>query len=376
MKKFNLLQIVPSLNSGGVEQGTLDLANYIAHLNSKNIIISNGGRMLSYLNKKNVTHCTLPVHSKNFLYMPFVAKKINKIIKEHDIDILHIRSRGPAWLLPYIDKKNLKTISTFHNVYGHQNIFKKVYNKALSKTDFIVAISKYVSDEIIKNYQINPEKVRVINRGVDTNFYNGKVEDKKKLMFFLNKNHISLENKIVLYPGRLTEWKGQIDFLKIIEKLRDQPYVFYFVGDDKNLNYTNKLITAIKKKNLGSKCKILGHLNKEDLKMMYYCSNLIVSMPLKPEGFGRIISESLAMKKMVIAYNIGGVKNQLENLDNIYKVNFNDNSQVLEKIKLILESPSQNFENINIASREHIIKNFSDKKMLDSYVNLYQEIKT
>jgi len=374
MKKINLMQILPSLDSGGVEQGTLDLANYIASLETENFILSNGGRMLSYLNKKYVKHYDMPVHSKNFLKMPFLAKKINKIIKDRNINILHIRSRAPAWLLPYINKKNLRTVSTFHNVYGHENFIKKFYNKALSKTDYIVAISNYVREEIIKNYQINPNKIKVINRGVDLDFYDGKPLDEKKLMNFLNQNYISPNYKTILYPGRLTEWKGQIQFLNIIEKLKDKPYIFYFVGDNKNSNYTKNLIQQIKIKNLDNNCKIMGHFDKENLKMMYYCSDLVISMPLKPEGFGRIISESIAMNKIIIANNIGGAKNQLENLDDIYKIDTNESDKIVDKINFILETPLENFEKLKFQSREYIVNNFSKKQMLENYFNLYMDI--
>ena len=217
MTKFNLLQIIPSLNSGGVEQGTLDLANYLSESNTKNLIISNGGSMLSYLNKKNVYHYKLPVHSKNFFKMPFVAKKINEIIAQNNINILHVRSRAPSWILPYINKKKLVTVSTFHNVYGHQNIFKRIYNKGLSNTKFIVAISEYVKEEIINYYNIDPKKITVINRGIDTNFYDAKINNENQFINFINKYNIPSDKKIILYPGRLTNWKGQIEFLNIIE---------------------------------------------------------------------------------------------------------------------------------------------------------------
>ena len=105
MTKFNLMQIVPSLHSGGVEQGTIDVANHIAENLDNNFIISNGGQMIKYLNRRHVHHYVLPVHSKNFFNMRFVAKKINYIIKENNINLLHVRSRAPAWLLPYINKK-------------------------------------------------------------------------------------------------------------------------------------------------------------------------------------------------------------------------------------------------------------------------------
>ena len=180
MKKFNLMQIIPELNSGGVEKGTIDLANYLAQKNINNFIVSNGGKMLPLLNKKFVTHYHLSVHSKNFLRMPFVSKKINSIINKENISLIHLRSRAPAWLLPYINKKNIKTISTFHNVYGTQNFLKKLYNKQLGNVDKIIAISEYVKNEISKIYKIDLKKIKVINRGSDEEFFDAKTINNEK----------------------------------------------------------------------------------------------------------------------------------------------------------------------------------------------------
>ena len=374
MKKFNLVQILPSLKSGGVEQGTIDVANYLAKKEIKNCIISNGGNMIDNLNKKFVNHYKLPVHSKIFFLMPFVAKEINKIIEKNYINILHVRSRAPAWLLPYINSKNLKTVSTFHNIYGHENYIKKIYNKKLSKVDSIVAISKYVKEEIIKIYKINENKITIIDRGIDTNFFNGKIDNQNLFIKFLNDYNINLDKKIILYPGRITEWKGQIEFLNIVEQFKDEPYVFYFVGDNKNTSYYKKFLYQIKIKNISNICRVLNHLDKQDLKMMYKCCNLIISAPLKPEGFGRIVSEGLAMEKIVLGYNYGGVKNQLNKLDDLYKINPLDNDELKKRIKFILDSPLNKFSNLSIKGRNHIIKNYSKNLMLSNYYNFYEKI--
>jgi glycosyltransferase involved in cell wall biosynthesis len=374
MKKFNLIQVVPSLQSGGVEQGTIDVANYLAETEIKNYIASSGGQMLSLLSKKYVKHYTMPVHSKNFLLMPIVARKINKIINENNINILHIRSRAPAWLLPYINKEKLKTVSTFHNVYGHHNIIKKFYSRQLSNVDKIVAISKYVKDEIVKNYQINQDKIIVINRGIDVNFLNADIDDQKNYIYFINKHKINMQNKIILFPGRLTEWKGQLEFLKIAEYFKDKPMVFYFVGDDKNTSYLKKLNQEIIKKNLNHNCCILGHLNKNELKIMYKCSDIVISAPLKPEGFCRIISETLSMKKMILAYHFGGAKNQLDGLDSIYKIMPQDFNEMKKKIINVLQLTESQIDNMGAVARKHVVNKFSKEKMLSSYVNFYEAL--
>ena len=374
MKKFNLIQVVPSLQSGGVEQGTIDVANYLAETEIKNYIASFGGQMLSSLSKRYVEHYNIPVHSKNFLLMPIVARKINKIINENNINILHIRSRAPAWLLPYINKEKLKTVSTFHNVYGHHNIIKKFYSRQLSNVDKIVAISKYVKDEIVKNYQINQDKIIVINRGIDVNFLNADIDDQKNYIYFINKHKINMQNKIILFPGRLTEWKGQLEFLKIAEYFKDKPMVFYFVGDDKNTSYLKKLNQEIIKKNLNHNCCILGHLNKNELKIMYKCSDIVISAPLKPEGFCRIISETLSMKKMILAYHFGGAKNQLDGLDSMYKIMPQDINEMQNKIINVLQLTESKIDNMGVVARKHVINKFSKEKMLSSYVNFYEAL--
>ena len=162
MKNFNLLQIIPSLDSGGAEQGTVDVANFIGEKDMGSFIVSNGGDMLKLLNRRKTSHLKIPVHSKNILTMPFIANKLSKIISDKDINIVHFRSRFPAWHIQFIRNKNFKTVSTFHNVYGSHNLFKKIYNKALSRVDYIVAISDFVKSKIIENYKINEEKITAI----------------------------------------------------------------------------------------------------------------------------------------------------------------------------------------------------------------------
>ena len=374
MKTFNLMQILPSLQSGGVEQGTIDVANFLSSLEIKNHITSNGGQMIAYLNKKYIEHNSLPVHSKNFFKAPFTAKKINDIVEKKNIDILHFRSRAPAWLLPYINKQNIKIVSTFHNVYGNQNFIKKIYNKQLSNVDKIVAISNYVKEELINIYKIKSDKIIVINRGIDTNYYNSVIDNENSFIQFLTEKYIDTNKKIVLFPGRLTGWKGQLEFLKIIESFKADPIIFYFVGDNKNKSYEKKLIKEINIKNLNNNCRILGHLEKNELKMMYQCADIIISAPLRPEGFGRIVSEALSMKKIILAYNFGGAKDQLNDLDDLYRIKPHDHDEMKSRISTILKLESQKVLSMGVIARKHVAKKFSKERMLNSYLNFYQEL--
>ena len=372
MSSFNVAQILPSLDSGGVERGTIEVSNYLSELKINNNIISNGGHLVGELDKKYTNHIQLPVHSKNFINYPIIANQLKKIIEKNNINLLHVRSRGPAWILSLIKNKKFKTISTFHNVYSGNSYFKKLYNKQLSKVNQVVAISNYVKNEIIKKYNLDTKKIKVINRGVDVNYFEKKILDSEKENL-INKFKINTSKKIILYPARLTNWKGQIEFLDIFKKFQNNDFLLYFVGDTKNQTYTDKLQNKIQSLNLNHNCKIFGNLNRNDLKILYYLSTIVLSFPLQAEGFGRVISEALVMKKKILAFNYGGVKDQLENLNDVYKVDPNKYSDIPLKLHNIIKLDDEKFSNISTHSRDNIIKLFSKSQMVKNYFNLYEQ---
>ena len=373
MSSFNLVQIVPTLNSGGVERGTIDLANFLSNKKLSNHIISSGGKMLKKLNTKYTSHYNLPVHSKNFLIYPFTAIKISNYLKVNNIGIVHVRSRAPAWILSFLPKENIKTVSTFHNVYGGNNFLKRLYNKGMTNVNYIIAISDYVKKEISNKYNIDPDKIFVINRGIDTNFFCDDVSEYEKKLF-LNKYDIKKSKKIIFYPGRITEWKGQYQFLSNIEKINIKNCIILFAGDTSNISHTNLLINKIKNKNLTNKCKILSALNDEELKVAYSLSDLVLSLPSRPEGFGRTISETLSMKKIILAKNIGGAYSQLKNQNNLYKIDEKDMDQLSEKIEEIMKLQKDVKENIVNKGRDNVINNFSLDNMTSNYLNFYEKI--
>ena len=373
MKDLRLLQIVPSLESGGVEQGTIDVANYIAGKGFKSVIVSNGGKMITHLNNKIVNHINLPVHSKNPYVIFKNIKKIRKIILNNNINLIHVRSRAPAWSAYYANKKYCKSVSTFHNIYGHQNFLKKYYNSSLKKVDKIVAISDYVKNSIAKIYKINKRNISIIHRGTDTDFFNNESDNQVQYLNFISKHNIPSDKKIILFPGRLSEWKGQIELLEIINKLDLDNKIFYFIGDDKNQSYRKKLENEIYKKNLQSHCKILGNLSKINMKFMYKSADLILSAPKKAEGFCRVISEGLAMKKIVLCYNYGGAKEQIDDLDDLYSVEPHNKKIMVEKINISLNLSNKKKEELGKVAREHIINNFSKKMMLEKYHKFYKK---
>ena len=371
MSSFNVVQVIPALESGGVERGTIDVANYLAELKIYNSIISNGGSLENELNQEFIDHFKLPVHSKNPLVYFNLAKKIQEYIRIKKINLVHVRSRAPAWIVNMMNKKNYKSIATFHNIYSGDFFLKKMYNKSLAKMDYIISISNFVKDEIIKKYTINPQKISTIYRRIDTDYFIDQVSD-KDLQNFLIKFNINKEKKILLYPARLTAWKGQIEFLTVAKKIIKDNLIIYFVGDTKNTSFYNHLQKKISDMSLKNKCKILGNLTTKELKIMYFVSDLIISTPNKPEGFGRIISEALSMKKMILAFNFGGAKDQLNKLDSIYKAEPLNYHIIDQKINTILSLSEEEKNKLSQKGREHVVKFFSKNEMVYNYKNFYE----
>ena len=374
MSSFNLVQIIPSLDSGGVEKGTIDIANFLAEKKIKNYIITQGGRMINELNQE-YTHVYLhPIKTKNFFIYQKKKKKINKFINKNNINLLHVRSRGPAWIVNFLKNKNVKTISTFHNVYGGTFFLKKLYNKGLSHMDHIVAISDYVKETIVKKYNINPNKILVINRGIDTNFFNQKTDQNLKNTL-IKKLNIDTTKKIILFPARLTGWKGQLEFLNIVKNLDLKNISVLFLGDTKNKSYTKLIQEKITKENLDTSCKVLGDVNSLEMKYLYEIADLSLSFPIRAEGFGRTVSESLYSNTLVLAFNFGGVKNQLKDLSDIFKVKPFKYEDLPNRIDKLLNLDLSIKKELLEKAKSIIENNFSKQNMVNKYLAMYESIK-
>ena len=278
-------------------------------------------------------------------------------------------------MINLMSKNNIKTISTFHNVYGGKSYFKKIYNKGLSKMDHLVAISKYVKETISKKYNLTANNISVINRGIDTDYFNQPL-DVAKREAIVNTHQIDTSKKIILFPARVTSWKGQLEFIDVIKKIDIQNLLVLFAGDTKNESYTKLVQDKINQNNLTSICKILGSVNQDEIRSLYQIANLSVSFPLRAEGFGRTISESLYSNTPVLAFDYGGVKNQLENLSDLFKVKPHDYQALQSKIEVILSLTENHQKEVLQEAKLVIDKNFSKINMVNQYMKLYESVKS
>jgi glycosyltransferase involved in cell wall biosynthesis len=314
---MKIIQVLPELNSGGVERGTLELSRFLVQQGHESLVISNGGRLVETLEAEGGTHLTLPVHRKSLTSLPQILK-LRSLFQEQRPDVVHIRSRLPAWLV-WLAWRGMdpatrpRLISTVHGFYSVNR-----YSRIMTEGEQVICVSRSVKDYVLKNYSGVPEsKLRVVHRGVDpTELPYGFQPDAEWLECW-RAEFPQLDGKYVIaLPGRITRWKGHLDFVTVIENLRQKglPVCGLIVGEShaKKREFEQELRDAIQLRGLESSIVFTGH--RSDVREVMAVSDVVVSCSTDPEAFGRVTLEALSLGKPVAAYNHGGVAEQLEEL--------------------------------------------------------------
>ena len=379
VSKFKVLQVIPKLGYGGAETGCYDLAHYLHEVGCKSYIVTSGGELIKYINKKKVTLIKLPVHSKNPLLILINSIIITFIILFLNISIVHARSRAPAWACYFatiITRR--KFVTTFHGTYNFTNSVKKFYNSIMLKSDLVIAGSNFIFSHIDKNYKKylnSKKKFLVIFRGINTEYFdpnNIKDDDVIKLKKLWK---IDEGKKIILLPGRLTYWKGQEMFIESLSKFKlinpDVEFVAVILGSDQGRKvYRKKLESLVQQHKLSEIIKFVENCNK--MPLAYKLADIIISSSIEPEAFGRVAVEAQSMKKPIIASNIGGSLETI--INNKTGLLFeSDNVQSLtDKLSEIVKLDTLTLDLMGKEGRKNVLNRFNIEKMC---FNTYSEYK-
>jgi len=379
--KIKVLQVIPKLGYGGAESGCYDLAHYLTENNCSSYIVTSGGELLKYIDKKKVKVIRLPVHSKNPILMFFNSIILIFIILICNISIVHARSRAPAWSCLLATKiTRRKFVTTFHGTYNFKNSLKKYYNSIMLKSDLIIAGSNFIFSHINENYSeylnLN-KKFLVIFRGINTEYFNpSKIHqtDQKKL---ISKWNISKEKPLILLPGRLTSWKGQEMFIEAIrlvkEKMSEKSFCAVILGSDQGRNvYKKKLLRLVEQYRLNDYIKFFDKC--ELMPLAYQISDIVVSTSIEPEAFGRVSVEAQSMEKPIIASNIGGSKETIIDDKTGFLFEAQKPEELSKKIIHVLNLDESTLKFIGIEGRKNVIKKFNIEKMCFSTYSEYKKI--
>ncbi len=334
---MKVLQLLPELKVGGVERGTIDLSKHLTTIGHQSAVVSAGGSLTNLLIDHGAQHFQIPIAKKNFVAL-MQFRNLRKIYNEFQPDIVHVRSRFPAWI-NYLALRNIKgekpiVISTFHGLYS-----KPFYSKSMSYADKVIAISRTVQDYIKDNYQIDESNIHLIYRGCDLDEFNTipLTQESKNAWY---KEFPQTRNKTILaLPGRITNWKGIETFISLFTYLDTTQFHGIIPGPvaDNKMHYYQTLIKSINKNNLSDHITFCGP--RSDISDVYKISDIVLNLSSKPEPFGRTIIEAAACGTHVMGWDQGGVKESIESINKFGLVEYGNIEMLVNKIYQLLEKP-------------------------------------
>ena len=378
---IKVLQVIPKLGFGGAETGCYDIAHYLHENNCKSYIVTSGGELIKFVDKKKVKLIRLPVHSKNPLLIFLNSLILVGIILFFDISIVHARSRAPAWSCLLATKlTRRKFVTTFHGTYNFNGKIKKFYNSVMVRSDLIIAGSNFIFSHIKNNYseflKFN-KKFLVIFRGINVDFFDPSTKlesDEKKL---LQKWEINKEKKIILMPGRLTSWKGQELFIEAVNltkiELGYEAFHVVILGSNQGRDlYKKKLVRLIEQYRLTKQIKFVDHC--KDMALAYKVSDIVISASIEPEAFGRVAVEAQSMEKLIIASNIGGSNETIINEKTGFLFESGNAHSLSKKIIKAITMDETSLKLLGKEGRKNIIKKFNVEKMCFSTYSEYKRL--
>ena len=379
--KLKVLQVIPKLGYGGAEIGCYDLAHYLYENDCSSYIVTSGGTLIKYINRKKVKLIRLPVQSKNPILILLNAIILTIIILILNINIVHARSRAPAWSCLIATKiTGRKFVTTFHGTYNFKSNIKKFYNSVMVRSNLIIAGSNFIFSHINENYSkyLKPEKkFLVIFRGINTDYYDPKKIKEQDEVQLINKWKIDKEKKVILLPARITAWKGHEIFLEALNKLKinepQKKFIAVILGSDQGRKiYKKRLIRLVEQYRLINDVIFID--NFELMPIAYKISDIVISSSIEPEAFGRVAVEAQAMEKPIIASNIGGSNETIidEKTGFLYPAG---NSDILsQKLSHIFDLNDETLKSMGIEGRKNVIKKFNVEKMCFSTYSEYKKL--
>ena len=379
--KLNVLQVIPKLGYGGAETGCYDIAHYLTENECGSFLATSGGELLKFVKKDKVKIIRLPVHSKNPVLIIFNALVLAIYIIFYKINIVHARSRAPAWT-SYIASflTNRVFVTTFHGTYNFKSNLKKFYNSIMLRANLTIAGSNFIFRHINENYSQylhKEKKLRVIFRGINVDYYNSKnisilKQEKIKQEWNLSSNQFT-----ILLPGRLTYWKGQEKFIEslniLIEDYNIANFQAIILGSDQGRKvYKKKLINLVERYNLNNKVKFIQHC--KEMPLAYSLSDVVVSSSIEPEAFGRVSVEAQSMGKPIIATDIGGSKETIVNKKSGFLYKHDDPRELAKVLNAVIQLSQDELKLIGNEGRKNVTKKFDVETMCQSNLKEYKKL--
>jgi len=379
--KLNVLQVIPKLGYGGAETGCYDIAHFLSENDCGSFLATSGGELIKFIKKDKVRLIRLPVHSKNPILILFNTLVLVIYIFLFKINIIHARSRAPAWSCYFASLITRRSfVTTFHGTYNFKSNIKKFYNSIMLRAKLTIAGSNFIFSHINENYGeylSKEKKLRVIFRGINVDYFNSKnisvlKQEKLKQEWDLSSNKFT-----ILLPGRLTYWKGQEKFIEslniLIEDYNITNFQAVILGSDQGRKvYSKKLINLVQRYRLNKKIKFIQHC--KEMPLAYSLADVVVSASIEPEAFGRVSVEAQAMGKPIVASNIGGSKETIINKKTGFLYKHDDPRELAKILNTVIQLSVDDLKFMGNEGRKNVTKKFDVETMCQSNLKEYKRL--
>lgn len=374
-RRVTVLQVLPALGAGGgVERGTVEIARAIVEAGGRSLVASAGGLLVHDLTRAKAEHFDLPVDSKNPLVMRANIARLAKLIVEENVDIVHARSRAPAWSACFAAARTQRRfITTFHGTYSAGNPLKRRYNAIMTRGERVIAISSFIAGHIHQVYGVPAARIRVIPRGVDLERFDPARVSAERVAQLAGQWRLGDGLPVVMLPGRLTRWKGQTVFLEAIARLGRKDIRCVLVGSDQGrADYRRELEDLITRHDLGEVVRIVDHC--ADMPAAYMLTDVVVSASTDPEAFGRVVPEAQALGRPVIASDHGGARETIIEGETGWLTPPGDAQALATTLARVLAIGAEARQALADRAITYVRTNFSKDAMCDKTLDVYNEV--
>jgi glycosyltransferase involved in cell wall biosynthesis len=332
-----VLQVLPSLVTGGVERGTVEIAQALVEAEATSLVASAGGAMVHQIERAGGVHITLPLATKSPFGLWRNAATLEALIRDRKVSLVHARSRAPAWSAWLAcERTGVPFVTTYHGTYSEGLPLKRFYNGVMARGRIVIAASRFIANLITARYGLDPARIRVIPRGVDPAVFDPDTVSGNRIAKLAEAWRLPDDVRVVMLPGRLTSWKGHAVLLEAVAALNRPDVMCVFVGSDQGRRrYTNELKQLAAGLGIADRLRLVGQC--DDMPAAFCLSDVVVHASVQPEAFGRVVIEAQAMARPVIASDLGGPVETVRQGETGWRVPPNDPAALAAAIATALD---------------------------------------
>lgn len=372
-----VLQVIPGLETGGAERTTIEIAQALVNAGHEALVVSEGGAMEAELTAVGGELIRLPMATKNPVTLLNNATRLKALIRERGIDIVHARSRAPAWsALRAARAADVKFVTTYHGTYNAKSGLKRFYNSVMARGDRVIANSEFIRDHIVTGHGLSPEAITVIPRGVDVGRF--KITDavKRRGQDLASDWALPGDRFIALLPARLTRWKGQLVAVEALGLLKaaaeDVPVLVLVGGDQGRTSYSEEIERLISRYGLENDVWITGHC--DDMPAAFSTADIALNPSIDPEAFGRTAAEASAAGLPVIVADHGGAREVVEDGVTGWRTPPGDPEALAKTLQAAMELDIAARQVMGQAGRQRIMNRFTVTSLQSSTLRVYGEL--